>query len=139
MNKPVMQAKSYVASVNQYPEGNTVGYDRTVTLSRDSRLANIPVRFSVGYRRAFTNKGVVLVNGQRAPVVGKVAMNTVMVDVTDIPAVRAGDQVVLLGKQGESKITQGEIEALSGTLLVDLATVWGRSNPQTLVTDKTSD
>lgn len=66
-------------------------------------------------------------------------MNTVMVDVTDIPAVRAGDQVVLLGKQGESKITQGEIEALSGTLLVDLATVWGRSNPQTLVTDKTSD
>lgn len=137
--KPVMQVKSYVASVNQYPKGNTVGYDRTVTLSRDSRLANIPVGFSDGYRRAFTNKGIVLVNGQRAPVVGKVSMNTVMVDVTDIPAAAAGDQVVLFGKQGESEISQGEIEALSGTLLVDLATVWGSSNPQMLVTDKTSD
>lgn len=63
MNKPVIQAKSYLASVNQYPEGNTVGYDRTVTLSRDSELANIPVRFSVGYRRAFTNKGVVWLMG----------------------------------------------------------------------------
>ncbi len=66
-------------------------------------------------------------------------MNTVMVDVTDIPAVRAGDQVVLFGKQGDSEITQSELEELSGTLLVDLATVWGSSNPQTLVTDKASD
>lgn len=78
-------------------------------------------------------------DGQRAPVVGKVSMNTVMVDETDIPAMRAGDQVVLFGKQGDSEITQSELEELSGTLLVDLATVWGSSNPQTLVTDKTSD
>ncbi|MFW0758715.1 alanine racemase [Pseudomonas sp. H11T01] len=137
--KRVMQVKSYVASVNQYPKGNTVGYDRTVTLNRDSKLANIPVGYSDGYRRAFTNKGVVLIDGQRAPVVGKVSMNTLMVDVTDIPAVHAGDQVVLFGKQGDSEIAQSELEELSGTLLVDLATVWGSINPRTLVVDKVSD
>lgn len=116
-----------------------MGYDRTVTLSRDSKLANIPVGYSDGYRRAFTNKGVVLIDGQRAPVVGKVSMNTLMVDVTDIPAVRAGDQVVLFGKQGDSEITQSELEELCGTLLVDLATVWGSSNPKALVADKAYD
>lgn len=137
--KRVMQVKSYVASVNQYPKGNTVGYGRTVTLSRDSKLANIPVGYSDGYRRAFTNKGFVLIDGQRAPVLGKVSMNTVMVDVTDIPAVRAGDQVVLFGKQGSGEIAQSDLEDLSGTLLVDLATIWGSSNPRTLVADKVSD
>ena len=60
-----MQFKSHVASVNSYPAGNTVGYDRTFTLTRDSKLANITVGYSDGYRRVFTNKGVVLINGQR--------------------------------------------------------------------------
>lgn len=137
--KRVMEVKSYVASVNQYPKGNTVGYDRTLTLGRDSRLANIPVGYSDGYRRAFTNKGFVLVDSQRAPVVGKVSMNTLMVDVTDIPSVHAGDQVVLLGNQGNQSITQGELEEISGTLLVDLATVWGSTNPKKLVEDSVSD
>jgi alanine racemase len=98
--KRVMQFKSHVASVNSYPKGNTVGYDRTYTLKRDSKLANITVGYSDGYRRAFTNKGIVLINGHRVPVVGKVSMNTLMVDVTDVPTVKSGDEVVLFGKQG---------------------------------------
>ncbi len=94
--KRVMAFKSHVASVNSYPKGNTVGYDRTYTLKRDSKLANITVGYSDGYRRAFTNKGIVLINGHRVPVVGKVSMNTLMVDVTDVPTVKSGDEVVLL-------------------------------------------
>ncbi|MGE8063592.1 alanine racemase [Pseudomonas sp. NPDC089569] len=129
----VMQFKSHVASVNSYPAGNTVGYDRTYTLSRDSKLANITVGYSDGYRRVFTNKGVVLINGHRVPVVGKVSMNTLMVDVTDAPDVKAGDEVVLFGKQGEGEISQAEIEEINGALLADLYTVWGNSNPKILV------
>lgn len=81
----IMAFKSKVASVNAYPKGSTVGYDRTFTLKRDSRLANLPLGYSDGYRRVFTNKGHVLIRGHKVPVVGKVSMNTTMVDVTDFP------------------------------------------------------
>ena len=128
----VMNFKSRVASVNEYPAGNKVGYDGTYTLTRDSRLANISVGYSDGYRRLFTNKAAVLINGHRAPVVGKVSMNTLMVDVTGIPDVHPGAEVVLFGKQGEAEIAQAELEEFNGALLADLYTVWGNSNPKFL-------
>ncbi|MNR18296.1 Alanine racemase [compost metagenome] len=81
----------------------------------------------------FTNKGHVLIQGHRVPVVGKVSMNTLMVDVTDFPEVKAGDEVVLFGKQGASEIAQGEMEEINGALLADLYTVWGSANPKILV------
>ncbi|RQR46342.1 alanine racemase [Burkholderia sp. Bp9126] len=129
----VVAFKSRVAAVNFYPRGNTVGYDRAFTLERDSLLANIPVGYSDGYRRAFTNKGSVLVRGERAPVVGKVSMNTLMVDVTDIAGVRSGDEVVLFGKQGSEEVTQAEVEEITGVLLADQYAVWGNSNPKIAV------
>lgn len=134
--KRVLSFKSTVASINAYPAGNTVGYDRTYTLKRDSLLANVPVGFSDGYRRAFTNKSYVLINGQRVPTVGKISMNTLMVDVTDVPGgVKSGDQVVLFGKQGAAEITQAELEGYNGALLSDVYTMWGNSNPRILKTD----
>ena len=107
-----------------------MGYDRTYTLTRDSYLANLPLGYSDGYRRVFTNKGHVLIRGHKVPVVGKVSMNTTMVDVTDYPDIVAGDEVVLYGKQGNAEISQGEIEDINGALLADLYTVWGNSNPK---------
>ncbi|GAA3532384.1 alanine racemase [Zobellella aerophila] len=130
--KKVMSFKTRVASVNNYPAGSLVGYDGTYTLERDSLLANLPMGYSDGYRRVFTNKAYVVVNGQRAPVVGKVSMNTTMIDVTDIPGVKPGDEVVLFGKQGGAEVTQGELEDANGALLADLYTVWGNSNPKIL-------
>lgn len=124
--------KSRVAVVNAYPAGDTVSYDRTFVLKRDSLLANLPVGYSDGYRRAYSNKGSVLIRGKRAPVVGNVTMNTTMVDVTDIAGVRAGDEAVLFGRQGEDRITQAEIEELSGVILADQYTIWGNSNPKLL-------
>lgn len=134
----VASFKTRVTSVNAYPAGNTVSYDRTFTLKRDSLLANLPVGYSDGYRRAYSNKGAVLIRGQRAPVVGNVTMNTTMVDVTDIPGVRAGDEVVLFGQQGGARITQAEIEELTGMILADQYTIWGNSNPKILRPSKTS-
>lgn len=124
--------KSRVTSVNAYPAGDTVSYDRTFVLKRDSLLANLPVGYSDGYRRAYSNKGAVLIRGKRAPVVGRVTMNTTMVDVTDIPGVLAGDEAVLFGRQGEDRITQAEIEELTGVILADQYTIWGNSNPKVL-------
>lgn len=127
-----MQFKSRVAAVNAYPAGSTISYDRTYTLSKDSLIANVPAGYSDGYRRAFSNKASVLILGQRAPVIGKVTMNTLMVDVSGIKGVKAGDEVVLYGKQGQEEITQGELETINGALLADLYTIWGNSNPKIL-------
>lgn len=126
----IMSFKSRVASVNHYPKGSTVGYDRTFKLERDSRLANLPFGYSDGYRRAFTNKGRVLIRGHLVPVVGKVSMNTTMVDVTDFPDIEAGDEVVMFGKQGTAEIKQSDIEDVAGVVFADLYTIWGSSNPR---------
>ena len=124
--------KSRVAAVQAFPAGDTVSYDRTFTLKRDSLLANIPVGYADGYRRAYSNKGAMLVRGQRAQVVGNVTMNTTMVDVTDIPGVQAGDEVVLFGRQGDEQITLDEVEKITGVILADQYTVWGTANPKIL-------
>lgn len=126
----VMTFKTRVASVNHYPQGNTVGYDRTYTLKRDSLLANLPLGYSDGYRRALSNKAYVLVGGQKAPVVGKTSMNTIMVDVTDIKGVKPGDEVVLFGRQGNAEVKQADLEEYNGALLADMYTIWGYTNPR---------
>ncbi|WP_411705925.1 alanine racemase [Edaphovirga cremea] len=129
----VMTFKSSIAALNHYPKGNTVGYDRTYTLERDSVLANIPVGYADGYRRVFSNAGHVLIQGQRVPVVGKTSMNTVMVDVTDLKNVNPGDEVVFFGKQGNAEITATEVEDISGALFTEMSILWGATNKRVLV------
>ncbi len=129
----VMSFKSRVAAVNRYPAGSSVSYDRTFTLKRDSLIANLPVGYADGYRRIFSSKGHVLIRGHRFPIVGRVTMNTILVDVTADPKVQAGDEAVLFGRQGSAVITQDELEKSAGTILADLYTIWGNSNPRILV------
>jgi len=133
--KRVMEFKSRVAAVNSYPAGNSVGYDRTWVLKRDSRLANVPAGYSDGYRRSLSNQGHVLIRGRRCPVVGRVSMNTIMADVTDLPEVRPGDEVVLFGKQGTVEITQDELEKGAGTIFAEIYTVWASRCPRILKRD----
>lgn len=131
--KRVMTFKSAIASVNHYPKGNTVGYDRTYTLKRHSVLANIPTGYADGYRRVFSNVGHVLIHGQRVPVLGKTSMNTVIVDVTDLPQVASGDEVVLFGKQGNAQVSAEEIEEISGALFTEMSILWGATNKRVMV------
>jgi len=128
----LMSFKTRVASVNAHPAGSGVSYGHTHILTRDSLLANIPVGYSDGYRRILSNKTSVLINGQRAPMVGVVSMNNFMVDVTDIPGVKAGDEVVMFGKQGEAEISQSELEDVLGVFLAENYTVWSTANPRVL-------
>ena len=131
--KKLMTFKTQVATVNAYLKGTTVGYDQTYTLKRDSLLANLPMGYSDGYRRAFSNKAYVLIRGHKVPVVGRTSMNTTMVDVTDFPDIRASDEVVLFGQQGSESVKQSDLEDYNGALLADVYTMWGNSNPKIAV------
>lgn len=116
--------KARIASVNSYAAGSRVGYGLTHTLARDSRLASVTAGYGDGYRRALARHGGVLVRGRRAAVVDLVSMNSMVVDVTDIPDVAPGDEVVLFGRQGGSEITPAELETANSAILADLYTVW---------------
>ena len=106
--RPALTWKTRIVQLRAVPAGEWVGYGCTWRTVRDSRLAVLPVGYYDGYDRRLSGVGQVLVGGQRAPVVGRVAMNMIVVDVTDSPAVQAGDEVVLLGRQ--ARAAQGEAE-----------------------------
>jgi alanine racemase len=108
--KPVMSFRTWVAQVRDVPKGRTVGYGSLFTTTRDSKIASLPVGFGEGYPRALFNKGIVLINGKRCPVIGRVSLNVLTIDVTDLGSeARPGDEVVLIGSQGEEEVTFEEM------------------------------
>lgn len=128
--KRIVRFKTSVASLNYLPKGSTIGYSSTYVLGRDSILANLPLGYSDGYVRSIGNNGYVLINGQKANVVGVTSMNTTMVDVTDIADVQPGDEVVLFGSQNEETIETKEMEAFSSRSMPELYVIWGATNPK---------
>ncbi|ELR67110.1 Alanine racemase [Photobacterium marinum] len=128
--KRIVSFKTRVASLHHFPAGSTIGYGSTKVLERDSVLANLPIGYSDGFARSLSNKADVLINGQRARVMGMASMNTTMVDVTDIVGVQANDEVVVFGQQGSEKITGEETEEKSGRILPEHYTIWGATNPR---------
>jgi alanine racemase len=107
--QPLMRWRTEIARLKEVPAGHAVGYGTSFRTSRPSRIATLPVGYADGYDRRFSNAGEVLVRGSRAPVVGRVSMDLVTIDVTDIPEARYGDEVVLLGRQGEDEIRVEEL------------------------------
>jgi alanine racemase len=114
--RPVMTWRTEIARLKTIPPGHAVGYGTTFHTARASRIATLPVGYADGYDRLLSNRGEVLVRGHRAPVVGRVSMDLVTVDVTEIDGVGAGDEVILLGAQGAGRITADEIAARVGTI-----------------------
>lgn len=103
--KRVISWKSEVMSTKEVPAGEFVGYGNTYLTSRDQQIATVPIGYAHGFGRNLTNVGIVLINGERAPVTGLVNMNLLTVDITDIPGVVKGDEVVIIGAQGEQEMT----------------------------------
>ncbi len=101
----VLRWTSSVMDTKEVAEGEYISYGYSFLASRDLRVASIPVGYAQGYRREISNQGHVLIRGARAPVVGVINMNMMLVDVTDIPDVKVGDEVVLIGVQGDHEIT----------------------------------
>ena len=114
--EPVMRWRTEIMRLKELPAGHAIGYGMTYRTKRPSRIATLPVGYADGYNRALSNKGEVLVSGWRAPVVGRVSMDLVTVDVTDIPEATVGDEAVLLGRQGEQEIAVEELAAKIGTI-----------------------
>ena len=114
--KPAMRIVSHVIHVKDVPEGSGVGYGHTYFTKRKTRIATVCIGYADGYSRALSNKGRVLINGEFAPVIGRVCMDQLMVDVTELSNVSVGDEVTLMGKDGENVITPEEIAELTGTV-----------------------
>jgi alanine racemase len=111
-----LSLKTQLAQVHDLPAGEPVSYGATWITPRPSRIGVLPIGYADGFRRAPSTWGEVLVRGRRVPVVGRVCMDMCMVDVTDVPGARAGDEVVLIGEQGDQEITAEAVAARLGTI-----------------------
>ena len=107
--KPVLRWKTAILSLKPVPAGDPVSYGRTYHCCKESWIAVLPVGYADGYSRRLSNRGEVIIRGKRAKVLGMVCMDLTMVDVSEIPGVQVGDEVVLLGKQGPEEITAAEM------------------------------
>lgn len=113
---PVLAWKTRVISLQEIEAGGVVGYDATFTAKRPTRVALLPVGYADGLNRLLSNRGSVLVRGQRAPIAGRISMDHTSVDVTDIAGVEVGDEVALIGEQGDEKVTAADMAKLTGTI-----------------------
>jgi len=114
--QPVLSLRTTVMQLRTIKPGETVSYNRTFVAKRPSTIAVLPIGYADGYNRQLSNKGFVLIDGQRAPIVGLICMDMTMVDVTDILSVRVGDGVTLIGGQGPEAIWADEIAGWTGTI-----------------------
>jgi alanine racemase len=117
-----MTLKSRVARVRTLPAGSSISYGRTYTTSEPTRVALVPVGYGDGYHRLISNRGQVLIRGQRAPIVGRVCMDQFVVKVSNIPNVQQDDEVVLLGRQGDDEISAEEVATWAGTINYEVTT-----------------
>ena len=131
--RPVLTWKALVGQLQAVQRDESVGYGRTWTALRATQLAVIPVGYADGYSRALGNRGRVLIRGRSAPVVGRVCMNILMADVTDIEEVAIGDEAVLIGPQGEDEVSVEELASLSDTINYEFLARLSPVTPRTVV------
>lgn len=129
--RPALSLKSRIVYVKTVPSNREISYGGTFTTARDTRVATVCLGYGDGYPRSLSNAGYVLVNGQRAPILGRVCMDQLMIDVTDISGTAAvGDVVTLIGRDGEEEITMEALGALSGRFNYELACDIGKRVPR---------
>jgi alanine racemase len=126
--QPVMSLRTQVLQLKELPAGASVSYSRTYVAPRPFRLAVLPVGYCNGYSRLFSNRGWVLINGRRAPIRGRVCMNLTMVEVTDLPGVKEGDVVTLLGQDGKERLSAVDLAGWAETISYEIHCLIGNSN-----------
>jgi alanine racemase len=128
--KPVMTLKTHIHFIKKVSPGKKISYGGTFVTKRESRIATLPIGYADGYSRHLSNQGEVLIRGKRVPVVGKVCMDFIMVDVTDLPKVSIGDEVILMGSQGREQITAEEIAEKIGSISYEVLCSIGKRVPR---------
>lgn len=130
---PALALETRVAQVRWVPAGSTISYGCTFVAPTRMRIATLPVGYGDGFPRAFSNRGVVLVRGKRAAVVGRVCMDMLMLDVTGIPDIAEGEAAVLLGAQGTEAVSADAWAALAGTISYEVLCGIGARVPRVYV------
>lgn len=118
--RPVMSVKTKIAMIKSVPRGETIGYGRTFTTARDSAIATIPIGYHDGIPRSVSNKGRVIINGKFAPVVGRVSMDWITIDITDAPETSVGDVVTVIGQDGGRSILAEDIAEITDTISYEI-------------------
>ena len=120
--KPVLSWQTRIVQLKKVGAGTSISYGQTFVTERESLIATLPVGYADGYSRLLSNRGAALVRGRRAPVAGRVCMDLTMLDVTAIANVQQGDEVVLLGRQGDAEISADEMAAWANTISYEVLT-----------------
>ncbi len=118
--KPIMSVKSSVSMVKTIQKGDAVSYGRTFVADRELKLATVPIGYADGYPRVMSNRGYVLISGKKAPIIGRICMDQMTVDVTDIENVAIGTVVTVIGRDGENEITVDDIANACNTISYEI-------------------
>lgn len=117
---PVMSLYTHISNLKTVPAGEGVSYGLRYVTSRPTKIATLPIGYGDGYKRCLTGKADVLIGGMRCPQVGTICMDQMMVDVSDVPGVQVGDEAVLLGRQGNERITADELAERADTISYEI-------------------
>lgn len=118
--KPVMSVKSAVSMVKEIGKGDSVAYGRTFTATKKIKLATVPIGYADGYPRAMSNQGKVIINGQFAPIIGRICMDQMTVDVSNIKNVDIGTEVTVIGRCGDLSISFDDIANMCNTISYEI-------------------
>lgn len=114
--EPLMELKAVISHVKTVQKGDCISYGRTFVADREMRIATVTIGYADGYSRLLSSKGEILVHGRRCKITGRVCMDQLMIDVSDVPEAKAGDIVTLIGKEGNDRITADDLAQIYGTI-----------------------
>jgi alanine racemase len=137
--KPAMSLKSVITSIKEVPQGFSVSYGMTYITKIRTKIAIVPVGYADGYPRLLSSNGSMLVRGKRAPIAGRVCMDQTMIDVGHVPMVRPGDEVVLIGKQGDEEISVDEIASNTKTINYEIVSLLSTRLPRVYSSKKSTN
>ena len=131
--KPVMSLRTVVSHIKTIKAGDSVSYGRTFTATKDTVVATVPIGYADGYFRNLSGKAEMIIDGHRAKIIGRVCMDQIMLDITDIPDVKVGDTVTVFGKDKNEEITVDELAGLAGTISYELLCAVGMRVPRVYI------
>ena len=131
--KPVMSVKANIVHLKDVPPGFSVGYGRKYISEKPAKIATIALGYADGYPRPYSAQAKVIVNGVIAPIAGNICMDQCMIDVTDVPGVKVGDEVIVMGTDGKNTILADDIAKATGTINYEIACAFGQRLPKVYV------
>jgi alanine racemase len=134
--KPVMSVKANIVHLKTLPKGSSVSYGRKYRATRDSLIATLTLGYADGYPRPFSTKAKVIVNGVMAPVAGNICMDQCMIDVTDVLGVKVGDEVIIMGSDGQNTILADDLGDGTGTINYEIVCAFGQRLPKVYVREE---